>query len=47
MSVALEVACDCYCISYAFRGKNDISTPKNNVIDFRDFAVFAADWRKY
>jgi len=25
----------------------DISSPKDNVIDFRDFAVFAADWRKY
>ena len=25
----------------------DISTPKDNVIDFRDFAVFAADWLKY
>jgi endoglucanase len=25
----------------------DISSPKDNIIDFRDFAVFAADWRKY
>jgi hypothetical protein len=25
----------------------DISSPKDNVIDFRDFAVFAADWLKY
>jgi len=25
----------------------DISSPKDNVINFRDFAVFAADWRKY
>jgi hypothetical protein len=25
----------------------DISSPKDNVIDFRDFAVFAADWREY
>jgi hypothetical protein len=25
----------------------DISSPKDNVIDFRDFAVFAADWLEY
>jgi hypothetical protein len=24
-----------------------MSVPKDNVIDFRDFAVFTADWRKY